>query len=66
MKFDSRRLRNEVVVVVGLGTRELLLSFSGDHIPGCFILDVSACLSVCTECVSSSFGDQQVSLVRNE
>lgn len=24
MKFDSRRLRNEVVVVVGLGTRELL------------------------------------------
>lgn len=23
-KFDSRRLRNEVVVVVGLGTRELL------------------------------------------
>lgn len=57
MKFDSRRLRNEVVVVVGLGTREL---------PECFILDVSACLSVCTECVSSSFGDQQLPLVRNE
>lgn len=57
MKFDSRRLRNEMVVVVGLGTREL---------PECFILDVSACLSVCTECVSSSFGDQQLPLVRNE
>lgn len=47
MKFDFRRLRNEVVVVVGLGIRELFQFFSSDYIFECFIFDVSVCFFVC-------------------
>lgn len=57
MKFDFRRLRNEVVVVVGLGIRELFQFFSGDYIFECFIFDVSVCFFVCIKCVLSLFGD---------
>lgn len=41
MKFDSRRLRNEVVVVVGLGTRELLSVLFLTSVPAClYVLNV--------------------------